>query len=172
MSKHYFSLLLFWSNIILLLCSHLCCANKAFESQLLITLKEKLSHFDLKSWVLTELKFYQWPSISSQFDSNILQLLEIQGRILVPPVTQLFRSKWLHFFFQWINWFRFAPSGANPILCFQYYISHRGIYCKGGGINGEGNKREKGGNNTCMAWRVNELNSFWPELLFPPIFEI
>ena len=23
------------------------------------------------------------------------------GRILVPPVIQLFRSKWLHFFFQW-----------------------------------------------------------------------
>ena len=37
-------------------------------------------------------------SISSQFESNILQLLEIPGRILVPPVTQLFRSKWLHFF--------------------------------------------------------------------------
>ena len=32
-------------------------------------------------------------SISSQFDSNILQLLEIPGRILVPPVTQIFRSK-------------------------------------------------------------------------------
>ena len=42
-----------------------------------------------------------WLSISSQFDSNILQLLRIPGWILVPPVTQLFRSKWLHFFFQW-----------------------------------------------------------------------
>ena len=34
-------------------------------------------------------------------DSSILQLLEIPGRILVPKVTQIFRSKWLHFFFQW-----------------------------------------------------------------------
>ena len=32
-------------------------------------------------------------------DTNILQLLGIPGRIyLVPPVTQLFWSKWLHFF--------------------------------------------------------------------------
>ena len=37
----------------------------------------------------------------SQIDSNILQSLGIPGRILVPPVTQLFKSKWLHFFFQW-----------------------------------------------------------------------
>ena len=36
---------------------------------------------------------------SSQFDSNILQLLGISGRILVPKVTQLFRSKWLPFSF-------------------------------------------------------------------------
>ena len=28
--------------------------------------------------------------ISSQFDSNILQLLGIPGRILVPPVAQIF----------------------------------------------------------------------------------
>ena len=42
-----------------------------------------------------------WLSISSQFDSNILQLLGIPGRILVPPVTQLFRLNWLHFSFQW-----------------------------------------------------------------------
>ena len=32
----------------------------------------------------------------SQFDSNILQLLGIPDRILVTPVTQFFRSKWLH----------------------------------------------------------------------------
>ena len=31
--------------------------------------------------------------IDNQFNSNILQLLEIPGRILVPPVTQLYRSK-------------------------------------------------------------------------------
>ena len=35
----------------------------------------------------------------SQIDSNILQLLGISGRILVPPMTQLFRSKWLIFSF-------------------------------------------------------------------------
>ena len=38
--------------------------------------------------------------ISSQFDSNNLQLLGIPGRILVPSVTQLVRSQWLHFFIQ------------------------------------------------------------------------
>ena len=37
--------------------------------------------------------------ISSQFDSNILQLLGIPGRILVPPVLQILRSKLLYFFF-------------------------------------------------------------------------
>ena len=41
-----------------------------------------------------------WLLISIQFDSNIFKLLGIPGRILVPLVTQLFRSKWLHFFFQ------------------------------------------------------------------------
>ena len=44
-----------------------------------------------------------WLSISSQFQSNILQLLRILNRILVPSVTQLFRSKWLHFFLSVIN---------------------------------------------------------------------
>ena len=42
-----------------------------------------------------------WLWISSQFDSNILQLLWNPGRILVPLVTQICRSKWLHFSFQW-----------------------------------------------------------------------
>ena len=82
--------------------------------------KKKWSHFDLKSWVTggtkirpgipsnwrifesnwldIESQFWNQLSTSSQFYSNILQLLEIPGRILVPPVTQLFRSKWLHFF--------------------------------------------------------------------------
>ena len=52
--------------------------------------------------ILTLTRFWksiQIDSISSQFDLNILQLLGIPGRILVPPVTQLFRSKWLYFFF-------------------------------------------------------------------------
>ena len=42
------------------------------------------------------LKLIIW--LSSQFDSNILQLLGIPCRILA-PVTQLFRSKWLYFSF-------------------------------------------------------------------------
>ena len=39
-----------------------------------------------------------WLNIESQIGSNILQLLTLSGWILVPPVTQLFRSKWLNFF--------------------------------------------------------------------------
>ena len=84
--------------------------------------RKKCSHFDLKFELLAELKFdpgFQvieeylrqidsilgveltiWLSILRQFNTNILQLLGILGQILVPPVTQLFRSKWLHFFFQ------------------------------------------------------------------------
>ena len=52
-------------------------------------------------WVVKLTRYWvnlNWLSISSQFHTNILQLLEIQGQILVPPVTQLFRSKWLYFF--------------------------------------------------------------------------
>ena len=41
-----------------------------------------------------------WLDIKSQIDWNILQLLGIPSRILVLPVTQLFRLKWLQFFFQ------------------------------------------------------------------------
>ena len=75
--------------------------------------KKKWSHFDLKSWVTggTKIQPRYWVSISNclsisiQFDSNILQLLGIQGRILAPPVTQLFRSKWLHSFFQYLQVF-------------------------------------------------------------------
>ena len=82
--------------------------------------RKKTSHFGLKSWVTGGTKIRpgmtsywrifesNWLDIESQivnrfdvesqFDSNILQLLGIPGRILVPPVTQLFRAKWLHFF--------------------------------------------------------------------------
>ena len=49
---------------------------------------------------ILRVKLTIWLSIPSQFHSNILQLLGIPGRILVPPMTQFFRSKWLHFFFQ------------------------------------------------------------------------
>ena len=72
--------------------------------------KKKSSHFELKSWVTGSNKIRlgipcnwrifesNWLDIESQFDSNILQLHGIQGRILVPPMIQLFRSKSLHFF--------------------------------------------------------------------------
>ena len=53
-----------------------------------------------------------WLSTSIQFDSNILQLLGMSaGQILVPPVTQLFRSKWLHFFFQC----SYLPPISSPV---------------------------------------------------------
>ena len=70
-----------------------------------------------------------WLSISSQFDSNILQLLGIPGRILVPPVTQLFRSKWFHFFFQWacihLHYMRFLAVGVKWLTFYiwKYYAS-------------------------------------------------
>ena len=52
-----------------------------------LTARKKWSHFDLKRWVTG-----RW--VESQFDSNILQLLGIPSRILVPQwVTQVFRSK-------------------------------------------------------------------------------
>ena len=82
--------------------------------------KKKWCQFDLKSWVTGGTKIRTWiPSnwrifesswldIESQNESNwldILQLLGIQGRILVPPVTQIFRSKWLHFSFSDVKLF-------------------------------------------------------------------
>ena len=75
--------------------------------------KKKWCHFDLKKWVTGLTKIWpgiqsnwrifesNWFSISSQFDSNMFQLLGIPGQILVPRLTQLFRSKWLYVFFQW-----------------------------------------------------------------------
>ena len=75
---------------------------------------KKWSHFDLKSWVTggtkIDTRFRVIEEYLSQIDSILrvkltiwlsIQLLGIPGRILVPPVTQLFRSKWLHFFFRW-----------------------------------------------------------------------
>ena len=39
-----------------------------------------------------------------------VKLLGILGRILVSPLTQLFRSKWLHVFFQWWFFHRFISA--------------------------------------------------------------
>ena len=80
--------------------------------------KKKWSHFDLKSWVTSGTKIR--PGIPSNwkiFESNwlsILQLLGILGRILVHPMTQLFRSKWLHFFVQCLAFSSWRASCQNP----------------------------------------------------------
>ena len=103
-----------------------------FKTYLLeYTERKKLSYFDLKNWVTggtiefdtgfwvigeylsqfdSQYRVNLTLNIESIFDSNILQLIGIPDRILVPPVTQFFRSKWLNFFFQctlvnmsWIN---------------------------------------------------------------------
>ena len=60
---------------------------------------ESQSHMDSQYHKSIRLEsVLNWLSISSQFDWNIFQLLGIPGQILVPLVTQLCRSKWLHFF--------------------------------------------------------------------------
>ena len=53
-----------------------------------------------------------WLSISSLFEWNILQLLGIPGRILVPPVDQIFRSKRLLFSVQTLQTFLAASKGG------------------------------------------------------------
>ena len=75
-----------------------------------VILREKWSHFDLKGWVIGGTKIQPGiPSIGeylskieSQYLVNFTQIFPnyfgIPGRILVRPVTQLFRSKWFHFF--------------------------------------------------------------------------
>ena len=50
----------------------------------------------------------------SQIDSTILQLLGIPGRILIPPVTRLFRSKWLDFLCSSHTANRISPHIAAP----------------------------------------------------------
>ena len=93
------------------------CREQTVEYCLTASSSKKGVILTLKVESLTELKFdprfqvigeylskidsilrYYWHSISIQFDSNILQLLGIPGRLFVPALTQLFRSKWLNFF--------------------------------------------------------------------------
>ena len=57
---------------------------------------KKWSHFDLKSWVTGGNKIR--PGIPSNLAQIFFNYWESRGRILAPAVTQLFRSKWLHFF--------------------------------------------------------------------------
>ena len=99
--------------------------------------KKKWNDFDIKSWVTGWTKIQPgiqsnwrifesiWLSRSSQFYSNILQLLGIPGRILVPPVTQLFRSKWFHFFLQCIVVIRSAMNfwiQFQKCLRFEFFM--------------------------------------------------
>ena len=85
------------------------------ESQIDSILRVKLTRYWESNWLdiesqidsilrvkLTRYWESNWLDIDSQIVSNIFQLLGIPDRILVPPVTQLFRSKWLNFFFQCI----------------------------------------------------------------------
>ena len=77
-----------------------------------VPLNEKMESFwpkKLSHW--GELKFYPGfrvigeylSQIDSTYRVNLTQIFsnysEYRGRILFPPVTQLFRSKWLHFSF-------------------------------------------------------------------------
>ena len=72
------------------------CMEKLFNQLRRHKLKKR-SHFDLKVESMTELKFDTGFRVHgeylSQFDSNIRQILGIPCGILVPSLTQLFRSK-------------------------------------------------------------------------------
>ena len=73
---------------------------------------KKLSRFDLKIWVTggNKIRLDIESQTDSQYRVNWTQIfrnyiLGIPGQILVPPVTQRFKSKWLHFFFEWFPFF-------------------------------------------------------------------
>ena len=81
------------------------------ESQIDSTLRVKLTQHWESNWLNIESQIDStlrvkltrhwesiWLNIESQIDSNILQLLTLPGRIIIPPVTQLLRSKWLNSF--------------------------------------------------------------------------
>ena len=81
------------------------------ESQVDSTLTVKLTQHWQSSWLNIEsqvdstlrVKFTQhwessWLNIESQIEFNILQLLTLPGQIIVPPVTQRLKPKWLNFF--------------------------------------------------------------------------
>ena len=97
-------------------------------SQIDSTLRVKLTQHWESNWLNIEsqidstlkVKFTEhWESM----DSNILQLPTLPGRILFPPVTQLFRSKWLNFFSRCIvlAYTRFSWSIKFIILdCFFF----------------------------------------------------
>ena len=100
--------------------------SSQFDSQYRLNLTlSNSSQFDFQYRVNLTLNIESiWLSISSQFDSNILKLLEIPCRFLVPPVTQLFRSKWLHFFFQWSGCKKLNEPPPDIEGMFQRLISY------------------------------------------------
>ena len=97
--------------------------------------KKKRSHFDLKNWVTGGKKIRlvipsnwrifesNWLDIKSEIVLNILQLLWIPGWILVPPVTLLFRAKWLHFSFSVDLFQQFYCLLFRVNLCVSIYWS-------------------------------------------------
>ena len=66
---------------------------------------------------LLRVNFQNWLSILSRFDSNILKLLGIPGRIFVPPVTHFFTSKWFNFFLQWMMTRKYTPLYIYTHIC-------------------------------------------------------
>ena len=110
--------LMFLPNIILSLCDHylfnicgvfvcaygvVACVCICLVSHWQIKIRPKIpSNWRIfeSNWFDFVIQFIILLSISSQFDANVLHLdTQNQGRIFIPPVTKLFRSKWLHFSF-------------------------------------------------------------------------
>ena len=76
------------------------------ESQVDSTLRVKLTQHWESNWLNIEspidstLRVQLTQHWESNWLKNILQLLTLPGWIIIPPVTQLLRSKWLKFFYR------------------------------------------------------------------------
>ena len=100
--------------------------NCQFDSQYLVSLTLNIESFDSQYEVNLTLNIESiWLSASSQLDSQYRVSLTLNiesiwlkcslitwnpGSIFIPPVNQLFRSKWLNFFFQCTN------SSSRPLV--------------------------------------------------------
>ena len=82
---------------------------------------KKFSHVFESKRLDIDSQFKNWLLISSQFDSN-RSLVGMLGRILVPPVpvTRLFRSKWLHFFYQCEEKCQWKKNSWKSVSCFFF----------------------------------------------------
>ena len=117
-----------------------------------ITLKEKLKtfwHKKLSHWRSKNLtrdsekldniwvKSTRYWESNCQFDSNVHQVLGIPGRISVPPLTRLFRSKCVHFFSQrsLIQWVvkgtMILCSNSTPGTNFCVSLTKFFLHCQG-----------------------------------------